>query len=181
MLKIIIICIGVIFVTSIVIDKDPTRLLAGLGASAAVLMLVFKDSIMGLVAGVQLSANDMLRPGDWITMEKYGADGGYVYTLALTDNKKIKAYDFFTKVTELSDVHNLYSYHGDIDGYQEVTLFSEPPSTVFVKDQDTSYEIFECTETSYRHPAYYTGMLSTAGDTVESSYGVYDAYLPFGT
>ena len=50
-------------------------LLAGLGASAAILMLVFKDSIMGLVSGVQLSANDMLRPGDWITMPKYNADG----------------------------------------------------------------------------------------------------------
>ena len=86
MLKIIIICIGVIFVTSIVIDKDPTRLLAGLGASAAVLMLVFKDSIMGLVAGVQLSANDMLRPGDWITMEKYGADG-MVQEVSLTTVK----------------------------------------------------------------------------------------------
>ena len=78
MMKIIVICIGAIFVTSIIIDRDPTRLLAGLGASAAVLMLVFKDSIMGLVAGVQLSANDMLRPGDWITMEKYGADGEVV-------------------------------------------------------------------------------------------------------
>ena len=75
MLKIIVICIGIIIITSIIIDKDPSKLLAGLGASAAVLMLVFKDSIMGLVAGVQLSANDMLRPGDWITMEKYGADG----------------------------------------------------------------------------------------------------------
>ena len=75
MLKILVICIATIYITSIVIDKDPTRLLAGLGASAAVLMLVFKDSIMGLVAGVQLSANDMLRPGDWISMPKYGADG----------------------------------------------------------------------------------------------------------
>lgn len=75
MLKIVAICIGAIIVVSILIDKDPTKLLAGLGASAAVLMLVFKDSIMGLVAGVQLSANDMLRPGDWIEMPKYGADG----------------------------------------------------------------------------------------------------------
>ena len=75
MLKILIICIGIIIITSIVIDKDPTNLLAGLGASAAVLMLVFKDSIMGLVAGVQLTANDMLRPGDWIIVDKYGADG----------------------------------------------------------------------------------------------------------
>jgi miniconductance mechanosensitive channel len=51
------------------------NILTGLGASAAILMLVFKDTIMGLVAGVQLSANNMLRPGDWITMPKYGADG----------------------------------------------------------------------------------------------------------
>ena len=86
MLKIVIICIGAIYITSIVIDKDPTKLLAGLGASAAVLMLVFKDSIMGLVAGVQLSANDMLRPGDWITMEKYGADG-MVQDVSLTTVK----------------------------------------------------------------------------------------------
>ena len=86
MMKIVIICIGVILVASIIIDKDPTKLLAGLGASAAVLMLVFKDSIMGLVAGVQLSANDMLRPGDWITMEKYGADG-MVQDVSLTTVK----------------------------------------------------------------------------------------------
>ena len=57
------------------LDQDATTILAGLGASAAVLMLIFKDSILGLVAGVQLSANDMLRPGDWITMPKYGANG----------------------------------------------------------------------------------------------------------
>lgn len=86
MLKIVVICIGIIIVTSIVIDKDPSNLLAGLGASAAVLMLVFKDSIMGLVAGVQLSANDMLRPGDWITVEKYGADGD-VLEVSLTTVK----------------------------------------------------------------------------------------------
>ena len=75
MLKIVAICIGAIIIVSILIDKDPSNLLTGLGASAAVLMLVFKDSIMGLVAGVQLSANDMLRPGDWIEVKKYGADG----------------------------------------------------------------------------------------------------------
>ena len=86
MMKIIAICIGAIIVASIVIDKNPMKLLAGLGASAAVLMLVFKDSIMGLVAGVQLSANDMLRPGDWITMPKYDADG-FVVDVTLTTVK----------------------------------------------------------------------------------------------
>ena len=57
------------------IGRDPLSLLAGLGASAAILMLVFKDSIMGFVSGVQLSANDMLKVGDWIEMPKYGANG----------------------------------------------------------------------------------------------------------
>ncbi len=75
MLKILVICVTIIIVISILIDKNPGYILTALGASAAVLMLVFKDMIMGLVAGVQLSANDMLRPGDWISMPKYGADG----------------------------------------------------------------------------------------------------------
>lgn len=75
MFKLLTIGVGVIVIISILIDKEPDNILAGLGASAAILMLVFKDTIMGLVAGVQLSANDMLRPGDWITMPKYGVDG----------------------------------------------------------------------------------------------------------
>lgn len=75
MFKIIAICVGAIIIISIVIDKNPSNVLTGLGAMAAVLMLVFKDPIMGLVAGVQLSANDMLRPGDWITLPKHDADG----------------------------------------------------------------------------------------------------------
>lgn len=64
-----------IIIVSILIDKSPMVLLTGLGASAAVLMLVFKDSIMGFVSGIQLSANNMLKVGDWIEMPKYGADG----------------------------------------------------------------------------------------------------------
>lgn len=75
MLKIAVICVTIIIIVSILIDRNPGYILTALGASAAVLMLVFKDMIMGLVAGVQLSANDMLRPGDWISMPKYGADG----------------------------------------------------------------------------------------------------------
>ena len=86
MLKIVVISIGAIIVVSIFFDKDPSNLLAGLGASAAILMLVFKDSILGLVAGIQLSANDMLRPGDWITMPKYDADG-FVIDVTLTTVK----------------------------------------------------------------------------------------------
>ena len=72
--QVILFFIGGIIIVSILIDKSPMVLLTGLGASAAVLMLVFKDSIMGFVSGIQLSANNMLRVGDWIQMPKYGAD-----------------------------------------------------------------------------------------------------------
>jgi miniconductance mechanosensitive channel len=78
MLKVLIVCIALIIVVSILINKNPGYILTALGASAAVLMLVFKDMIVGLVAGVQLSANDMLRPGDWISVPKYGADGDVI-------------------------------------------------------------------------------------------------------
>ena len=78
MLKLVVICIGVIVIISTLIDKSPTAILAGLGAGAAILMLVFQDTIKGLVAGIQLTVNDMLRPGDWITMPKYGADGDVI-------------------------------------------------------------------------------------------------------
>ena len=75
MFKVIAVCVGAIIIISIIIDKNPTNVLTGLGAMAAVLMLVFKDPIMGLVAGIMLSVNDMLRPGDWITLPKHDADG----------------------------------------------------------------------------------------------------------
>lgn len=78
MIKLVVICVGVIIIVSTLIDESPVAILTGLGAGAAILMLVFQDTIRGLVAGVQLSANDMLRPGDWITMPKYGADGDVI-------------------------------------------------------------------------------------------------------
>lgn len=78
MLKVVVVCVALIIVVSILINKNPGYILTALGASAAVLMLVFKDMIVGLVAGVQLSVNDMLRPGDWIAMPKYGADGDVI-------------------------------------------------------------------------------------------------------
>ena len=62
MLKLVTVSVGIVLIIGILIDRNATSILAGLGASAAVLMLIFKDSILGLVAGVQLSANDMLRP-----------------------------------------------------------------------------------------------------------------------
>ena len=74
-LKIIVIFLGVIVIISIIIDRSPLTLLAGLGATSAVLMLVFKDTITGLVAGIRLTSNNMVRKGDWITVSKTGANG----------------------------------------------------------------------------------------------------------
>lgn len=97
MIKLLAVCVGAILVISILIGKDATAILAGLGASAAIIMLIFRDSILGLVAGVQLSANDMLRPGDWITMAKYGADG-YVTEVTLTT---VKVQNFDKTITTI--------------------------------------------------------------------------------
>jgi miniconductance mechanosensitive channel len=68
------IMVGILMI-SMLLGKSPLFLFSGLGAMTAVLMLVFKDPILGLVAGIQLSANRMLTVGDWLQMDKYGADG----------------------------------------------------------------------------------------------------------
>ena len=74
-LQVILYFVGAIIILAVAIDKSPAVLLTGLGASAAVLMLVFKDSILGFVAGVQLSQNNMIRLGDWIQMPDGSANG----------------------------------------------------------------------------------------------------------
>lgn len=90
-LQVLVFFIGGIVIIGILIGKSPATLFAGLGASAAILMLIFKDSILGFVAGIQLSANDMLRPGDWITVPSSNANG---IVLEITLNTvKIKNFD----------------------------------------------------------------------------------------
>ena len=84
-----------IIVVSALMGKSPAFVLSGLGALTAVLMLIFRDSILGLVAGVQVSQNDMVRVGDWITMPKYNADGT-VIDIALTT---VKVQNFDNTVT----------------------------------------------------------------------------------
>ena len=90
-LQVLLFFIGGIIVVSVLIGKSPMTLFAGLGASAAVLMLVFKDSILGFVAGVQLSANDMLRIGDWIALPG-GVANGVVEEITL-NTVKIRNWD----------------------------------------------------------------------------------------
>lgn len=76
--KIILIIIGLILVFSVLLNKKPGAIFAGLGAMTAVIMLIFKDSILGFVASIQLSAYKMLKIGDWISMPGRGADGDVV-------------------------------------------------------------------------------------------------------
>lgn len=73
--QVIIVLITAILIIAILINRSPAGLLTGLGASAAVISFIFKDTLMGLVAGVQLSANNMLKVGDWIEMPSRGIDG----------------------------------------------------------------------------------------------------------
>jgi miniconductance mechanosensitive channel len=75
LLKILIFFLSGIMIVSILLERDPTGLLAGLGAMAAVLLLIFKDTILGFVASIQLSANNMVKIGDWVEMRSRGADG----------------------------------------------------------------------------------------------------------
>ena len=90
-LTIVILIIASIIIVSIVIDRDPIKLFAGLGATSAVLMLVFQDTIKGFVAGIRLTSNDMLHVGDWITVNKAGANG-IVEEMTLT-TVKIRNFD----------------------------------------------------------------------------------------
>ena len=83
--------IGFIVLFSILSGKNPMYFITGLGAASAILLLVFKDTIMGFVASIQVSANDMVRLGDWITMPKYDADGDVIQITLTT--VKIRNFD----------------------------------------------------------------------------------------
>ena len=85
-LQLIVLFIGFLVIVSIIVEKDISYLITGIGAFAAVLMLVFKDSILGFVGGIQINANDMLRLGDWVSIPSAGADGT-VIDISLTTVK----------------------------------------------------------------------------------------------
>jgi miniconductance mechanosensitive channel len=91
LVKILVIIIAVLVVISVVFKQDISTIIAGLGAMAAVLILVFKDTLLGLVASIQLSADNMLRVGDWITISRRDVDG-LVVDITL-NNVKIQNFD----------------------------------------------------------------------------------------
>ncbi|MCF8882690.1 mechanosensitive ion channel family protein [Erythrobacter sp. SN021] len=102
--KIVVFCGAAILMIAVLIEQSPLLLLSGLGAMAAVLMLVFKDTILSLVASVQLTSNDMLRVGDWIEMPSMNADGD-VIDIAL---HTVKVQNFDKTVTTIP-THRLIS------------------------------------------------------------------------
>lgn len=89
--KLVLILMSAVLILSMMLDRSPLYFLSGLGALTAVLMLVFQNAILGLVAGIQISANRMIQIGDWIEMSKYGADGD-VIDIGLT-TVKVKNWD----------------------------------------------------------------------------------------
>lgn len=99
-LKILLLFIATVVVIAIAINRSPLALFAGLGATSAILMLIFKDTIAGLVAGVRLTSNDMLHCGDWITVPSVGADGT-VEELTLTT---IKIRNFDNSIVTVSPI-----------------------------------------------------------------------------
>ena len=83
-----------IFVISVLLNKSPWNLFGLLGGLTAVTMLVFKDTILGFVAGIQLSANDMVHEGDWIEMPKYGADGDVIDAVPVDINRLFLSFSY---------------------------------------------------------------------------------------
>lgn len=96
-IKLVINLVGFIFVLSVLLDKNPLVLFSGLGAITAILLLIFKDAILGLVAGFQLSINNMVMVGDWISMPARGADGD-VIDVSLTT---VKVQNFDKTITTI--------------------------------------------------------------------------------
>ncbi|GHV20408.1 mechanosensitive ion channel protein MscS [Bacteroidia bacterium] len=96
-IKLILFLFGIVIVFSIITGKSPTVFFTAMGAASAILLLMFKDSIMGFVASIQVAGNDMVRLGDWITVPKYGADGD-VIEINLTT---VKVQNFDKTITTL--------------------------------------------------------------------------------
>lgn len=116
--RIVVYVIGGISIISILIGESPMTLLAGLGAMSAILLLIFKDSILGFVAGVQLSSNKMLMIGDWITMPKFNADGTVIDISLMT--VKVRNFDnsvsFIPAYTLISDSFQNWRSMADAGG-----------------------------------------------------------------
>jgi miniconductance mechanosensitive channel len=148
-IKIIAIFVGTIVVVAIAIGKSPLSLFAGLGAASAVLMLVFKDTIEGLVAGIRLTSEDMLRVGDWITVSSSKADG-VVEEVSLTT---VKVRNFDNTIVTISPITLVNGSFQNWKGMQESdgrrvsrTVYFDFRSIHFVDEKHTRTNMTEYRE-----------------------------------
>jgi len=179
--------ITAIICVAIVVGKSPAALLTGLGAFAAVLMLVFKDSILGLVAGLQLSQNDMLRVGDWIVVPSTMANG-IVIDVSLT---AVKVQNWDNTIVTLPPYTlisgSFQNWRGMSDsGVRQIArtilidLYSITDATPeFVQKMVTQFPILK----SYVERVQAAGKpifdpgLATVNGTIDTNLGLYRAYL----
>ncbi len=137
--KIILYAIGFIILFSILTGQKPGVILGGLGAASAILMLIFKDTILGFVASMQVTANDMVRIGDWITMPRYGADGDVIQITLTT--VKIRNFDkTITTIPPYSLVSDSFqNWRGMVDaGGRRVkrSIYVKQSSIRFLSDEE---------------------------------------------
>jgi miniconductance mechanosensitive channel len=138
-IKILVLCGAAIIMISVLIDESPLLLLSGLGAITAVLLLVFKDTILSLVASVQLTTNDMLRVGDWIEMPSMNADGDVIDISLHT----VKVQNFDKTITTIpthrlvSDAYRNWRGMSDAGGRRiKRALTIDQNSVRFLKDEE---------------------------------------------
>ncbi len=130
---------GFIILFSILTGKNPMYFIGGLGAASAILMLIFKDTIMGFVASIQVSANDMVRIGDWITMPKYDADGDVIQITLTT----VKIRNFDKTITTIPPYALVSDSFQNWRGMQEVggrrlkrSVFVKQSSIKFIEEEE---------------------------------------------
>lgn len=137
--KIILYSIGFIILFSVLTGQKPGVILGGLGAASAILMLIFKDTILGFVASMQVSANDMVRIGDWITMPRFGADGDVIQITLTT----VKIRNFDKTITTIPPYSLVSDSFQNWRGMQETggrrlkrALYIKQPSIRFLSDDE---------------------------------------------
>lgn len=182
--------IGVIIIISIIVNKSPLTLFTGLGAFAAVVMLVFKDSILGLVAGIQLSQNDMLRVGDWIVVPGTPANG-FVADVSLTvvkirnwDNSLAMLPPYTLVSTSFQNWRNMFeSGRRQINSSYNISSSSiHVPSESLLESLKsiTLLKDFITTKQEQLHKGIIENTRNSKGlcdGTIESNLGLFRAYL----
>ncbi|MBD5271520.1 MAG: mechanosensitive ion channel [Bacteroides sp.] len=178
--------VTIIICVSIIVNKSPVALLTGLGAFAAVLMLVFKDSILGLVAGLQLSQNDMLHVGDWIVVPSTPANG-IVIDVSLTT---IKVQNWDNTIITLPPYtlisSSFQNYRGMTDsGVRQIarsvlidTYSVKPISETDVDSLATKFPIIKnYVDKLRKNGNIFDPGLATVNGTIDTNLGLFRAYL----